>query len=63
MRGLRPLVWVSNQERAASEMMRVCRVGGKIELANWTPADFVGQFLKTIGKHLPPSESVKAPAM
>jgi hypothetical protein len=43
--------------------MRVCRPGGKIGLANWTPESFIGQLFKTIGKHLPPPAGVSSPAL
>jgi len=45
--------YAPNQERAAAEILRVCRKGGKIGLANWTPAGFVGQLFKTVGKYVP----------
>jgi len=51
--------YAPNQERAAAEMMRVCRLGGKIGLANWTPAGFVGQVFKTVAKYVPTSAGVK----
>jgi len=51
-----------DQGRAAAELARVCRSGGRIGLANWTPEGFVGQMFKTIGKHLPPPAGVKSPA-
>jgi SAM-dependent methyltransferase len=52
-----------DQSRTASEMLRVCRSGGRIGLANWTPGGFIGQMFKTIGKHLPPPAGVKSPAL
>ncbi len=52
-----------DQGRTASEMLRVCRSGGRIGLANWTPDGFIGQMFKTIGKHLPPPPGVKSPAL
>lgn len=57
------VMFTPDQERAAGEMLRVCRPGGKIGLANWTPEGFIGQLFKTIGKHLPPPAGVKSPAL
>ena len=48
------VMFTPDQERAAAELMRVCRPGGKIGLANWTPDGFIGQVFKTLGKYLPP---------
>jgi ubiquinone/menaquinone biosynthesis C-methylase UbiE len=52
-----------DQSRTASEMLRVCRPGGRIGLANWTPDGFIGQMFKTIGKYLPPPAGLKSPAL
>jgi ubiquinone/menaquinone biosynthesis C-methylase UbiE len=57
------VMFTPNQQRAADEMVRVCRPGGKIGLANWTPESFIGQLFKTIGKHLPPPAGVQSPAL
>jgi ubiquinone/menaquinone biosynthesis C-methylase UbiE len=57
------VMFTPDQERAASEMVRVCKRGGKIGLANWTPDGFIGQLFKTIGKHMPPPAGVKSPAL
>jgi len=57
------VMFTPNQERAAMELLRVCRPGGKIGLANWTPESFIGQLFKTIGKHLPPPAGLKSPAL
>ena len=43
--------------------MRVCKPGGKIGLANWTPDGFIGQVFKTLGKYLPPPAGAKSPAL
>jgi ubiquinone/menaquinone biosynthesis C-methylase UbiE len=52
-----------DQDRTAAEMVRVCRSGGRIGLANWTPDGFIGQMFKTIGKYLPPPIGIKSPAV
>ncbi len=52
-----------DQDSTAAEMLRVCRSGGKIGLANWTPDGFIGRVFKTIGKYLPPPAGVKSPAL
>ena len=57
------VMFTPDQDKAASELARVCRPGGKIGLANWTPEGFIGQLFKTIGKHLPPPAGVKSPAL
>lgn len=54
-------MFTPDQDRTAAEMIRVCRSGGRIGLANWTPEGFVGQMFKTIGKHLPPPAGAKSP--
>ena len=45
-------------ERVASELVRICRPGGRIIMANWTPTGFVGQMFKAIAKHVPPPPGV-----
>jgi ubiquinone/menaquinone biosynthesis C-methylase UbiE len=57
------VMFTPNQERAASELARVCKSGGKIGLANWTPEGFIGQLFKTLGKYLPPPAGAKSPAL
>lgn len=49
------VMFAPDQVKAAAELARVCRQGGRIGLANWTPDGFVGQMFKTLGRHLPPS--------
>jgi SAM-dependent methyltransferase len=48
------VMFTPNQEQAAAELLRVCKSGGQIGLANWTPDGFIGQLFKTLGKYLPP---------
>jgi ubiquinone/menaquinone biosynthesis C-methylase UbiE len=57
------VMFTPDQGRAAAEMVRVCKRGGKIGLANWTPEGFIGQLFKTIGRHVPPPPGVKSPAL
>jgi SAM-dependent methyltransferase len=57
------VMFTPNQEQAAQEMLRVCRPGGKIGLANWTPEGFIGQVFRTIGKYVPPPPGVKPPSL
>jgi hypothetical protein len=44
-------------------MARVCRPGGRIGLANWTPEGFIGQLFKTLGRHVPPPAGVQPPSL
>jgi SAM-dependent methyltransferase len=57
------VMFTANQEQAAKELARVCKPGGRIGLANWTPDSFIGQLFKTIGKYVPPAAGVKSPAL
>jgi ubiquinone/menaquinone biosynthesis C-methylase UbiE len=53
------VMFTPNQDRAAAELSRVCRRGGRIGLANWTPESFVGQMFRVVGKHVPPPAGLK----
>jgi ubiquinone/menaquinone biosynthesis C-methylase UbiE len=57
------VMFAPDQQRSAAEMIRVCRSGGRIGLANWTPQGFIGKLFKTIGKHLPPPAGVQSPLL
>ncbi len=48
-------------ELVAAELLRVCRPGGRIAMANWTPEGFIGQMFKTTGKHVPPPPTMPSP--
>ena len=56
------VMFTPNQSKAANELLRVCRAGGKIGMANWTPESFIGQIFKTLGRHLPPPAGINSPA-
>ena len=49
--------------RSAAEMARVCRPGGRIGLANWTPDSLIGRMFKVLGRHVPPPAGVPAPSL
>ena len=57
------VMFTPDQDKAAAELMRVCKSGGKIGLANWTPEGFIGQLFKTLGKYLPPPAGARSPAL
>jgi ubiquinone/menaquinone biosynthesis C-methylase UbiE len=57
------VMFTPDQDRAAAEMIRVCKRGGKIGLANWTPEGFIGQVFKTIGKYVAPPPGARSPAL
>jgi SAM-dependent methyltransferase len=57
------VMFTPDHRRAAHEMLRVLRPGGRIAMANWTPAGFIGQLFKTIGAHVPPPAGVQPPAL
>ena len=57
------VMFAPDHVRAANEMLRVVRGGGRIAMANWTPEGFVGQLFKIVGKHLPPPAGLKPAAL
>ncbi len=57
------VMFAPQQEAAAGELIRVCRPGGKIGMANWTPDSFIGQLFKTLGRLVPPPAGLASPAL
>ena len=57
------VMFSANHDKAAVELLRVCKPKGRIGMANWTPDGFIGQVFKTLGKHLPPPPGAKSPAL
>jgi SAM-dependent methyltransferase len=55
-------MFAPDQEAVARELLRVCRPGGRIGMANWTPDSMVGDMFRTIGRRVPPPQGV-APAV
>jgi ubiquinone/menaquinone biosynthesis C-methylase UbiE len=56
-------MFAPNHDRAAAELVRVCRPGGRIGLATWTPDGFIGQMLKAVGAHVAPVPGVASPLL
>ena len=57
------VMFAPDHVRAAREMLRVVRPGGRIGMANWTPDGFIGELFKVIGRHTPPPAGLKSPAL
>ena len=57
------VMFTPNPERAAAELLRVVRPGGKVGLASWTPEGFIGQMFKVVGAHVPPPAGVPSPLL
>jgi SAM-dependent methyltransferase len=55
------VMFTPDQDIAAAELARVCKAGGKIGLANWTPEGFIGQLFRTIGGYVPPPAGIRSP--
>jgi ubiquinone/menaquinone biosynthesis C-methylase UbiE len=56
------VMFTPDQPRAAAELARVCRPGGRIALANWTPDGFIGKVFGVMGKHVPPPAGLRPPS-
>jgi len=57
------VMFAPDQMKAASELMRGCKPGGRIGLANLTPGSFIGELFKVIGRHVPPPAGIMSPAL
>ncbi len=57
------VMFAPDHGKAASELVRVCRRGGRIGLANWTPESFIGRLFKLIGQYVPSAPGVKSPVL
>jgi SAM-dependent methyltransferase len=54
-------MFAPDQEQTAAELVRVCRPGGTVAMANWTPEGFIGEMFRTVGRRVPPPPGVRAP--
>jgi ubiquinone/menaquinone biosynthesis C-methylase UbiE len=54
-------IFAPDPERTAAEMARVCRTGGKIAMANWTPDGMLGKLFRILAKYSPPGAQVDLP--
>lgn len=55
------VMFTPDQPQAAAELLRVCRSGGRIGLANWTPAGMIGEILRLAARHVPPPPGTPSP--
>jgi SAM-dependent methyltransferase len=56
-------MFAPDQPRAAAEMLRVCRSGGRIGMSNWAPDGLMGEFFRTVFRHAPPPIEIVPPGM
>jgi len=56
-------MFAPDHAQAAAELLRVCRPGGTIALASWTPDGFIGELFRTVGAHVPPPAGVPSPML
>jgi SAM-dependent methyltransferase len=56
-------MFAPDPERVASELARVCRHGGRIAMANWTPEGFTGRMFRLSSRHVPPPVEIPAPVL
>jgi ubiquinone/menaquinone biosynthesis C-methylase UbiE len=55
------VMFAADQERAAKELVRVCKPSGKVALASWTPEGFLGDLLRTVARYVPPPKASASP--
>jgi SAM-dependent methyltransferase len=57
------VMFAARPEKAAAELLRVTRPGGRIALANWTPEGFIGEMFKTTARYVPPPAGLPSPLL
>jgi ubiquinone/menaquinone biosynthesis C-methylase UbiE len=55
------VMFAPDQSRAAAELLRVCRPGGRIALTSWTPEGFLGQLFRIVARYTPPPPGLNSP--
>jgi SAM-dependent methyltransferase len=56
-------MFAPDHQRTAAEMHRVCRPGGRIGVASWTPDGFIGDLFRTVAAFVPPPAGVASPML
>lgn len=56
------VMFAPDQEKAAGELLRVCRPGGRIGLANWTPDSFAAEMPRVFARYVPPPPGLESPS-
>jgi SAM-dependent methyltransferase len=56
-------MFAPDHAQAAAELLRVCRPGGTIALASWSPEGFIGELFRTVAGHVPPPAGVPSPML
>src|SRR5215217_1641487 len=57
------VMFAPDQEKVAGELLRACRPGGKIGLANWTPHGFIGEMFRVTARYVPPPSGLRSPTL
>ena len=57
------VMFAPDHAQSSSELLRVCRLGGRIGLASWTPEGFIGQMFRVVAKYIPPPAGVQSPLL
>ena len=57
------VMFAPDHARAAGQLLRVCRPGGRIGLASWTPAGFLGKLFRLVGQYVPPAPGIQSPLL
>ena len=57
------VMFAPDHTKSAAELLRVCRLGGRIGLASWTPQGFIGEMFRLVATHVPPPAGVQSPLL